>query len=122
PHDPSANKNRRPDPPHDALYTHRWNRPAATPNRGTFSVFDTTQPCLPGRFPPRPIFRRRTLFPPAWSIVMALPARRIHQQLSLSGSLYRLADAVSVAGGLGLAVWAADNAPAEYLLAGAAAI
>jgi putative colanic acid biosynthesis UDP-glucose lipid carrier transferase len=53
---------------------------------------------------------------------MGLPARRIHQQISILGSLYRLADAASVAAGLGLAVWVAGTAQADYLLAGAAAI
>jgi putative colanic acid biosynthesis UDP-glucose lipid carrier transferase len=53
---------------------------------------------------------------------MALPARRIHQQISVFGSLYRLADAASVAGGLSLAVWVVGNAQADYLLPGAAAI
>jgi putative colanic acid biosysnthesis UDP-glucose lipid carrier transferase len=53
---------------------------------------------------------------------MGLPARRIHQQISILGSLYRLADAASVAGGLSLAVWLLGNAPADYLLPGAAAI
>src|SRR5205085_10835404 len=51
-----------------------------------------------------------------------LPARRIHQQISLLASLYRLADAISVASGLAVAIWAVGNAPADYLLAGAAAI
>src|SRR5262249_51416882 len=53
---------------------------------------------------------------------MGLPARRIHQQFSILGSLYRLADAMSVAGGLGLAVWTIGNPRADYLLPGAAAI
>ena len=53
---------------------------------------------------------------------MGLPSRRIHQQISVLGSLYRLADAASVAGGLSLAVWAAGNLSADYLLSGAAAI
>jgi putative colanic acid biosynthesis UDP-glucose lipid carrier transferase len=53
---------------------------------------------------------------------MALPARRIHQQISVVGSAYRLADAASVAGGLSLAVWGARHAQADYLLAGAVAI
>jgi putative colanic acid biosynthesis UDP-glucose lipid carrier transferase len=53
---------------------------------------------------------------------MGLPARRIHQQISILGSLYRLADAVSVAGGLGLGVWVVGNTPVDYLLSGAAAI
>src|SRR5436190_13006676 len=53
---------------------------------------------------------------------MGLAARRIHQQISILGSLYRLADAASVAGGLSLAVWVVGTAQADYLLAGAAAI
>src|SRR5438093_3781461 len=53
---------------------------------------------------------------------MALPARRIHQQISILGSLYRLADAASVAGGLSFAVWAVGNIQTDYLLPGAAAI
>jgi undecaprenyl-phosphate glucose phosphotransferase len=53
---------------------------------------------------------------------MAFPARRIHQQISLLASLYRVADAAAVAGGLAFAVWAAANRPADVLLAGAAAI
>jgi putative colanic acid biosynthesis UDP-glucose lipid carrier transferase len=53
---------------------------------------------------------------------MGLPARRIHQQISLTGSLYRLADVASVAAGLALAVWAAQVAAADYLLAGSIAI
>jgi putative colanic acid biosysnthesis UDP-glucose lipid carrier transferase len=53
---------------------------------------------------------------------MGLPARRIHQQFSILGSLYRLADAASVAGGLSLAVWLISSAPADYVLPGALAI
>jgi putative colanic acid biosynthesis UDP-glucose lipid carrier transferase len=53
---------------------------------------------------------------------MGLPARRIQQQFSILGSLYRLADAASVAGGLGLALWAVALAHDDYLLPGAAAI
>jgi putative colanic acid biosysnthesis UDP-glucose lipid carrier transferase len=53
---------------------------------------------------------------------MGLPARRIHQQISILGSLYRLADAASVAGGLGLAAWFVTSADGEYLLPGAVAI
>jgi putative colanic acid biosysnthesis UDP-glucose lipid carrier transferase len=53
---------------------------------------------------------------------MGLAARRIHQQFSVLGSLYRFADAVSLAGGLSLAVWAASSAPADFLLPGAVAI
>ncbi|MDX1947945.1 MAG: undecaprenyl-phosphate glucose phosphotransferase [Pirellulaceae bacterium] len=53
---------------------------------------------------------------------MGLPARRIQQQFSLVGSLYRLVDAASVAGGLALAVWGTGGSHAEYLLPGAAAI
>jgi putative colanic acid biosynthesis UDP-glucose lipid carrier transferase len=56
---------------------------------------------------------------------MGLPARRIHQPAtggSVIGSLYRLADAISVAGGLGLALWVAGKLPAEYLLPGAVAL
>src|SRR6185312_10050618 len=53
---------------------------------------------------------------------MGLPARRIHQQISVLGSLYRLADAASVAGGLCLAAWVAGAAQADCLLPGAVAI
>jgi putative colanic acid biosynthesis UDP-glucose lipid carrier transferase len=53
---------------------------------------------------------------------MGLAARRIHQQISALGSLYRLADAASVAGGLALAVWASRQPVGEFLLSGAAAI
>jgi putative colanic acid biosynthesis UDP-glucose lipid carrier transferase len=53
---------------------------------------------------------------------MGLPARRIHQQFSILGSLYRLADAASIAGGLSLAVWTTGSPPADYLLPGAVAI
>jgi undecaprenyl-phosphate glucose phosphotransferase len=53
---------------------------------------------------------------------MGLPARRIHQQISILGSLYRLADALSVAGGLSLGLWVTGTASADYLLPGAAAI
>jgi len=53
---------------------------------------------------------------------MGLPARRIHQQFSVLGSLYRVADAASVAGGLCLAVWSASAAGADYVLPGAVAI
>jgi putative colanic acid biosynthesis UDP-glucose lipid carrier transferase len=53
---------------------------------------------------------------------MGLPARRIHQQFSLVGSLYRLVDAASVAGGLAVALWVARASAADYVLAGAVAI
>ena len=53
---------------------------------------------------------------------MGLPARRIQQQFSLVGSLYRLVDATAVAGGLALAVWVARLPAASYLLPGAIAI
>jgi putative colanic acid biosynthesis UDP-glucose lipid carrier transferase len=53
---------------------------------------------------------------------MGLAPRRIHQQISVLGSLYRLADALSVAGGVSLAVWVVGNQQADYLLPGAAAI
>ncbi len=53
---------------------------------------------------------------------MGLPARRIHQQISVLGSLYRLADAASVAVGLYFAIWAMGSAQADYLLPGAVAI
>jgi putative colanic acid biosynthesis UDP-glucose lipid carrier transferase len=53
---------------------------------------------------------------------MGLAARRIHQQISVLGSLYRLADAASVAGGLCFAVWAVGTVQADYLLPGAVAI
>lgn len=53
---------------------------------------------------------------------MGLPARRIHQQISILGSLYRLADALSVAGGVSLAVWIVGSQPIDYLLPGAVAI
>jgi putative colanic acid biosynthesis UDP-glucose lipid carrier transferase len=53
---------------------------------------------------------------------MGLPARRIHQQFSLVGVLYRLVDAAAVAGGLALAIWIARLPAREYLLPGAIAI
>jgi putative colanic acid biosynthesis UDP-glucose lipid carrier transferase len=53
---------------------------------------------------------------------MGLPARRIHQQFSLVGVLYRLVDAAAVAGGLALAIWIARLPAREYLLSGAIAI
>lgn len=53
---------------------------------------------------------------------MALPARHIHQHFSFGGSLLRLADAASVAGGLLLALRFAEAAPADYVLYGAAAV
>jgi putative colanic acid biosynthesis UDP-glucose lipid carrier transferase len=53
---------------------------------------------------------------------MGLAARRIHQQFSLIGSLYRLVDAASVAWGLALAVYVVGNTPADYLLPGAVAL
>jgi putative colanic acid biosynthesis UDP-glucose lipid carrier transferase len=53
---------------------------------------------------------------------MGLPARRIEQQISLLGSLYRVADAVSVAGGLAFALWIARDFAGECLLPGAIAI
>jgi undecaprenyl-phosphate glucose phosphotransferase len=53
---------------------------------------------------------------------MGLPARRIHQHISLLGSLYRFVDAASVAGGLALGVWVAGSAQTDYLLPGAVAI
>src|SRR5687767_8907729 len=53
---------------------------------------------------------------------MGFPARRIHQQISILGSLYRLADAASVAGGLVLATWAGGLLPADFVLPGTAAI
>ncbi|MBW8885047.1 MAG: undecaprenyl-phosphate glucose phosphotransferase, partial [Planctomycetia bacterium] len=53
---------------------------------------------------------------------MGLPARRIHQQISILGSLYRLADAASVASGLYFAVWAMGSVHTDLLLPGAAAI
>jgi putative colanic acid biosysnthesis UDP-glucose lipid carrier transferase len=53
---------------------------------------------------------------------MGLPARRIHQQFSAIGSLYRLVDGASVAGGLAIAARLAGVQPAEYLLLGAAAL
>jgi undecaprenyl-phosphate glucose phosphotransferase len=53
---------------------------------------------------------------------MGLPARRIHQQISVLGSLYRLVDAASVAGGLSLALWVVGRLQFDYLLPGAVAI
>src|SRR3954470_1134247 len=53
---------------------------------------------------------------------MGLPARRIHQQISILGSLCRLADAASVASGLYFAVWAMSSVHTDLLLPGAAAI
>lgn len=53
---------------------------------------------------------------------MGLPARRIHQQFSAVGSLYRLVDGASVASGLGIAVWLAAGKSADYLLLGASGL
>jgi len=53
---------------------------------------------------------------------MGLPARRIHQQFSALGSLYRLVDGASVSGGLAAAVWFAAGKPADYLLLGAVSL
>ena len=53
---------------------------------------------------------------------MGLSARRIHQQFSLVGALYRLVDAVAVASGLSLAVWVVGSLPRDYVLHGAVAI
>lgn len=53
---------------------------------------------------------------------MGLPARRIQQQFSLVGFLYRLVDAVCVAAGLCLAAWVMHRPVAGYLLPIAAAI
>lgn len=53
---------------------------------------------------------------------MGLPARRIHQQFSLVGSVYRLADAAAIAGGLTLAVWIAEGTAADHVLTGCVAI
>ncbi|MEX2175226.1 MAG: undecaprenyl-phosphate glucose phosphotransferase [Pirellulaceae bacterium] len=53
---------------------------------------------------------------------MGLPARRIHQQLSLVGFLYRLVDAASVVGGLSLAAWVIARPPLDFLLPAALAI
>jgi putative colanic acid biosynthesis UDP-glucose lipid carrier transferase len=53
---------------------------------------------------------------------MGLPARRIQQQISLLGTLYRLADVAAVAGGLAAAAQVAGNPLSELVLAGAFAI
>jgi putative colanic acid biosynthesis UDP-glucose lipid carrier transferase len=53
---------------------------------------------------------------------MGLPARRIHQQFSALGSLYRLVDGLSVAGGLAIAVSITGGRRADYLLLGAGAL
>ncbi len=53
---------------------------------------------------------------------MGLPARRIQQQFSLVGFLYRLVDAACVAAGLGLAAWVIHRPFSEYLLPAAVAI
>src|SRR5215510_10750831 len=53
---------------------------------------------------------------------MGLPARRIHQQIPMLASLYRLADAASVASGLALAAWLAGSPLGDFVLSGAAAI
>ncbi|MFO0885683.1 MAG: undecaprenyl-phosphate glucose phosphotransferase [Pirellulales bacterium] len=54
---------------------------------------------------------------------MALPSRHIHQQFSLSGSLFRIADMLCVGGGLALAVtFAAPQSNADFMLPGAVAI
>src|SRR3954469_25688233 len=53
---------------------------------------------------------------------MTLPSRRIHQHFSFGGSLLRLTDAASVAGGLVLGLRFVGGAPADYLLPGGAAV
>ena len=53
---------------------------------------------------------------------MGLPARRIQQQFSTFGSVYRLVDGASVAGGLTIAAWLAGAKSADYVLLGAAAL
>ncbi len=54
---------------------------------------------------------------------MALPSRHIHQQFSLVGSLFRVADMLCVAGGLAIAVnYTAAHSNADFLLPGAVAI
>src|SRR5205823_6608200 len=63
------------------------------------------------------------LAPPHFAdLRMGIPTRRIHQQVSDLGAIYRLADAVSVAGGLSLAIWILGRAQVDYLLPSAAAI
>jgi len=47
---------------------------------------------------------------------MGLPARRIHRQISALSSLYRLTDALAVAGGLWLAAWIAGRPLAGFSL------
>jgi putative colanic acid biosynthesis UDP-glucose lipid carrier transferase len=53
---------------------------------------------------------------------MTLSVRHIHQQFSLVGPLYRLVDALCVAGGLSAAISVGGLDPAAFLLPGAAAI
>ena len=53
---------------------------------------------------------------------MSLSSRQIHQQFSLTGAVYRLADAACVAGGLALAVGWVGAPAADYQLPGAVAI
>jgi putative colanic acid biosynthesis UDP-glucose lipid carrier transferase len=53
---------------------------------------------------------------------MGLAARRIRQQFSVLGSLYRLADAASIAAGLVFAAWTTQRAFSEHLLPCAAAM
>jgi putative colanic acid biosynthesis UDP-glucose lipid carrier transferase len=53
---------------------------------------------------------------------MGLPARRIHQQISLLGFLYRVVDAACVAAGLSFALWVVGSRQFDYVLPAAVAI
>jgi putative colanic acid biosysnthesis UDP-glucose lipid carrier transferase len=64
----------------------------------------------------------RLAAPGAHQESMGLPARHIHQQVSLAGMAYRLADAASVGGGLWLAVQATGRPTCDCLLSAAAAV
>lgn len=53
---------------------------------------------------------------------MALPARRIRQPISVTGSLFRLVDALAIASGLAIASWIFGRLPQHELVAGSIAI
>jgi putative colanic acid biosynthesis UDP-glucose lipid carrier transferase len=53
---------------------------------------------------------------------MALPARRIRQPISVTGSLFRLVDAGAIAAGLALGSWLFGRLPQHEVLAGCMAI
>lgn len=53
---------------------------------------------------------------------MGLPAQKIHQSVSFSGTFARLLDAAAVTGGLALALWLRGQPPGDYAFAALAAI